>query len=190
MLLGPRKLLGVLDGERRSVLRTENDLLPIRELLANMLAGSPSGSPTVIMEKEEMGPGDKTYTAKFLRLVRERNVRSFFIVWPYRSQMNGLDVEFGHILGALEREDLSPDDVSLFVEEGVVRMDENGLILGHAEQGNRTFYYEDFLAYNCPYYTWRTLKALFANVNVAGAEHLERHVKAAAARAERTIRRE
>jgi hypothetical protein len=173
MFLGPRKLLRDHEEQHASILRTQPDLLPIRQVLANILR-TEYGVDVVIMEDEQPRSEDQTYTAKFLRLVRERRVESFFLLWPCRAQLNGMDVELGHILGGLERGSLQPDDVALLVEEGVIRTDEDGKILGHAETGNRTWYYEDLLAYGCPFYTWRTMRGLYANV-AAAALDLEKH---------------
>lgn len=172
MLLGPTKLRPWPEQKTKTT-RQERDLLPTRELLANMLNEHPD-TPAFIMEKEPASDSDRSFTSKFLRIISEKNVKSFFIHWPRRAQMNGLDVEIGHILGWLERDEIAPDDVHIFFEKGVVRQDEDGVLFN--EQGNRTWYYSDLLAYNCPFYMWKTPRGLFNNIEVASEEHRARHV--------------
>lgn len=168
MVLGPRTFLDRITDERRSIVQSRPDLLPLREDLARVLRSMRKGN-VVVMESEEDVPGEK-HIQKFLRIVKDRNVGVFFILWPCRAQMKGVDVEMGHVLTALAEGRLSPDNVHVFVEDGVVRMDEEGVIRGHSEDGNRTWYYEDLLGFGCPYYTWRTLQSLYVNVAVAAGE--------------------
>jgi len=170
MFLGPTKLKEQDAGQQQSILRTFPDLLAVRRELRDQVVRS-RGIPCIVMEDF---PDRPKHTDKFLGLIAEHNVDSIFIIWPYGSIHNGMDIELGHILGWLATKRWSPDAITIFTEHGVVTTDAEDHIIGHGEKGNRSRYYDDLLAYGVPYFHWRTLVGLHRQVFAACIEHYAR----------------
>lgn len=131
--------------------------LDLRAALAENLRSH--GRPAILMEEHAKRAGE-TNTGLFRRLVHEQRTAQYFVYWPYNAQRPGVDWELGILASWLdEGKDI---DVRVFVESTA------GGVKGGAfesfEQGARTTYYEDLLAYGCPIVPWDAYDELFESM--------------------------
>lgn len=107
-------------------------------------------------------------------MVREHLSGKFFVYWPLRANMHGVDWELGHLGTRVDDGVLSPDQVHAFLEEGVARFDEEGASLDFQEEGGRTYYDGDLYLLGCRIHTWTEYESLMEKVLSAGKEQAPR----------------
>lgn len=144
--------------------------LDMRRRLSSMLRNH--GASAVVLEDERQHAREDHF-GFLLRVLRERDVRSFLVFWPFGARLHGLEVELGHLLTQMEHHRLAPEDVYLLVQRR--NLPTVGETLALHEQGNRTRYHEDLIARGCRIRRWDTEAELLAHATAAAWDHRRRH---------------
>src|SRR5579885_3652959 len=109
--------------------------------------------------EDEAELGAESSFSKLNRLVRERDVRSFVLLWPLGARLHGLEVELGFLLTHLYGGTLRPSDVCILAGVGTFGVEDG--VISLSEPGNRTRYHQDLVDLGCPVARWRDSKSLF-----------------------------
>lgn len=162
LLLGPSRWLGP-----EAHPQGWPDPLTLRREVAALMRKA--GADVVVMEDEPDLPEEGAFP-KLARLGATRDVDLYVLLWPFGARLHGLEVEVGHLLGALLRGDLSSDQVVLLAESRSVGVLPDGT-LSLDEPGNRTRYHLDLLRLGCPLRRWRHADALHLHALGLAQEH-------------------
>ncbi len=141
--------------------------IDVRALLVGLLRKE--GHDAVLME-EDPREGKDPHLRHFARLVRFHLKGRFFIYWPLRATLHGVDWEMAHLGTRIEDRVLGAEQVHLFPEEGVVDFDPEADALVFHEEGGRTHYDEDLGRWGCRLHPWADYETLMEKVVEAGAE--------------------
>lgn len=129
------------------------------------------GCEATLMEDHDRRNGEEHFDL-LLRVLDERVVRTFLVLWPLGARLHGLEVELGHLLTEVSADRLAPGDVYLLAEKENVGVDGDSGTVAWSEPGNRTRYNEDLVALGCPVRRWRTERGLLSQARAGGLEHL------------------
>lgn len=163
----PRRLVELLPASW--VRRGSDGLWPIdvRAVLAGHLRKD--GHEAILMEADPR-QGREPHLRHFARLVREHLNGRYFVYWPGKANLHGLDWELSHLGTRIEDRILQAEQVHVFPEEEVVEFDLDAGQLIFREEGGRTFYDEDLLLWGCRIHPWSDYYLLLEKVREYGSQ--------------------
>ncbi|MHB8586709.1 MAG: hypothetical protein ACYDDF_12860 [Thermoplasmatota archaeon] len=173
LLLGPNR---PLSGARNPTSLTEPQLIDTRRDIAKLLRTSDDWAAVIVMEDEASHPADgNRFTPKFTRIVREHEIRSYFVLWPRACEFLGVTWELRGLADELEKGTLSPECVELLVEHGVADIADDDQLRSSpktlGEPGNTTGSFHDLAEHACPIRRWSDPPALRRQVLLAYMLH-------------------
>lgn len=173
LVMGPTKWV---PGHRPALPETLTELLPrswvrrgldglwpidVRAILVGLLRRE--GQDAVLME-EDPRQGREPHLRHFARLVRTHLDGRFFVYWPLKANLHGLDWELSHLGTRIDDEILSAEQVHVFPEKGIAELDADSDMVIFREEGGRTYYDGDLHLWGCRFHSWADYESLIGQV--------------------------